>query len=79
MQAAPGIDILDFEAELHDKQMGVWGNRIEPSEQVPVGVGGVTDEVEWLVNEYSKARKFHNLKASPAFFEAYVDTRTGVR
>ena len=32
----------------------------------------VTDEVEWLVNEYSKAMKIHNLKASPAFFEAYV-------
>jgi hypothetical protein len=64
-------DILNFKADLHDKQ---WGFRRflrslslkQPTESE------VRDEIEWMVNEYAKAMHVHNLKASPAFFEAYV-------
>jgi len=64
-------DILNFKTELHDKQ---WGFRrflrtLALKQQTEAEV---SDEIEWMVNEYSKAMKVHNLKASPAFFEAYV-------
>ena len=64
-------DILNFKAELHDKQ---WAFRrfLSSLASRHRSESEVTDEVEWLVNEYSKAMKIHNLKASPAFFEAYV-------
>jgi hypothetical protein len=64
-------DILNFKAALHDKR---WAFRrflcsLAAKQQ---SESGVRDEIEWLVNEYSKAMKIHNLKASPAFFEAYI-------
>lgn len=64
-------DILNFKAELHDKQ---WAFRrfLNTLALKQHNEPEVADEIEWMVNEYSKAMKVHNLKASPAFFEAYV-------
>ena len=65
-------DILDFKAELHDKQ---WGFRRflrslslkEPTESE------VRDEIEWMINEYTEAMKVHNLKACPALKKRNVE------
>jgi hypothetical protein len=64
-------DLLNFKAELHDKQ---WAFRrfVHALALKRHSESEVRDEIEWMVNEYSKAMKIHNLKASPAFFEAYV-------
>jgi hypothetical protein len=64
-------DILNFRAELHDKRWAFRRFLCSLAAKQQLG-SEVRDEIEWLVNEYSKAMKIHNLKASPASFEAYI-------
>jgi hypothetical protein len=64
-------DILDFKAELHDKQWGFrrWLHVLATKQQTEAEI---RDELEWMVNEYTKAMEVHHMKASQGFVEAYV-------
>jgi hypothetical protein len=64
-------DILDFKAEVHDKQ---WGFRrfLKTLATKQQSESEVRDDIEWMVSEYSKAIALHKLKASKTLFEAYI-------
>ena len=64
-------DILDFKADLRDKQ---WGFRrflrnLATKQQTEAEIG---DEIEWMVNEYTKAMEIHHIKASQSFVDVLV-------
>ncbi len=64
-------DILHFKTELHDKQWAfrrflqdlATKQRKEPE---------ISDQIEWMVNEYSKAMEIHRLKASNSFVDVFL-------
>jgi hypothetical protein len=66
-------DILDFKAELHDKQ---WGFRrwLHSVATKTLTESEVRDELEWTLNEYMKAMEIHRLKASQSFLDVFVVT-----
>jgi hypothetical protein len=69
----PWQDILDFKADLHDKQ---WGFRrfLRSLATKPQTSNEIRDELEWLVNEYAKAMKVHKMKSSQSAVDVFVIT-----
>jgi hypothetical protein len=64
-------DIMDFKAEAHDK---LWTFRrfmhdLAVKQQTEAEV---RDDLEWSLNEYSKAMEIHEMKSGTGFFEVYV-------
>jgi hypothetical protein len=66
-------DLLQFKAETRDKQwtfrrflQTIATNRQTESE--------IRDEIEWSLNEYTKAMNLHHLKASNSFVDVFVIT-----
>jgi hypothetical protein len=64
-------DIIDFKAELRDKQ---WCFRrfLKQLATKPQTESEIRDDIEWTLNEYAKAMAIHHIKASQSFFEVYV-------
>jgi hypothetical protein len=64
-------DILDFRTEMHDKEWGFrrWLQSLAKKKQTEAEI---RDEIEWLVNEYSKAMELHRIKASQSFVDVFV-------
>lgn len=64
-------DILEFREAEHDKHWALrrFLHSIATKNQ---SEAETRDDVEWTLNEYTKAMAFHNLKASGGFFEVYV-------
>jgi hypothetical protein len=64
-------DILNFRSEMHDKQ---WHFRrflhsLTTKKQTEAEI---IDDMEWSLNEYTKAMELHHLKAGNSFMEVYV-------
>jgi hypothetical protein len=64
-------DILDFKAEMHDKQ---WHFRrflatLASKKQTEAEI---KDDIEWTVNEYRKAMEIHRLKSSNGFIDVFL-------
>jgi hypothetical protein len=64
-------DVLDFKAEMHDKQ---WAFRrflhdIAGRSQTEIEI---RDDIEWTINEYTRAMKIHDIKASQSFVDVFV-------
>jgi hypothetical protein len=64
-------DILNFKSEMHDKQ---WHFRrflhsLTTKRQTEAEI---VDDIEWSLNEYTKAMELHHLKAGNSFMEVYV-------
>jgi hypothetical protein len=64
-------DILDFKAETHKKQ---WGFRrflrdLTTKRQTEAEI---RDDIEWSLDEYTKAMKRHQLKTGTTFMDVYV-------
>lgn len=64
-------DILDFKASLHDKRWCFhrWLHSMASKEWAEAEL---RDEIEWMVNEYTKAMKIHHIKASRSFLDVFV-------
>lgn len=73
---SPGQDsswesILDLNEELHDKR---WAFRRFLKTLATKEMTGpeIRDEIEWMVNEYSKAMEIHRIKASQSFVDVFI-------
>ncbi len=66
-------DILDFKAEMRDKQ---WAFRrfLDTLATKQRTESEIRDDLEWSINEYSKAMEIHKLKASRSFIDVFVIT-----
>lgn len=64
-------DILDFKAEMRDKQ---WGFRrfLHALASKSHTEAEIRDDIEWSLNEYSKAMNLHRVKASQSFIDVFV-------
>jgi hypothetical protein len=64
-------DILDFKQEMRDKQWHLrrFLNSLATKKQTKAEIH---DDLEWTLNEYTKAIKIHELKAGTGFVEVYV-------
>jgi hypothetical protein len=67
----PWQDILDFKAEMRDKQ---WAFRrflhtLATRQQTEAEI---RDDIEWSLNQYKKAMEIYHLKSSDSFIEAFV-------
>jgi len=64
-------DIIDFKAEMHDKQWAFrrFLNTLATKQQTE---GEIRDDLEWSINEYSKAMDRLKLKRSVGRLETYV-------
>lgn len=64
-------DILEFKREMRDK---AWHFRrfLHSMVNNKQTEAEVRDDLEWTVNEYTKAMKLHHLKAGNSFMEVYV-------
>jgi hypothetical protein len=64
-------DVFDFKDELCDKQ---WAFRrfLHNLVTKKQSEAEIRDDIEWAVNEYSKAMRLHNIKANEGVIEAYV-------
>jgi hypothetical protein len=64
-------DIMDFKAEMHDRQ---WHFRrfLDSLANKKQTEAEIRDDIEWTTNEYAKAMKIHNLKAGNSFAEVYI-------
>ena len=64
-------DILNFKNDMRDK---LWGFRrfIKTLATKQQTDNEIQDEIDWMLNEYSKAMKIHRLKTSQSFFEVYI-------
>ena len=64
-------DILDFKAEMHDKQWAFrrFLNTLATKQQTE---SEIRDDLEWSINEYSKAMDRLKLKRSVGRLETYV-------
>jgi hypothetical protein len=64
-------DILNFKAEMHDKE---WHFRrfLHSMLAKKQSEAEIRDDIEWTLNEYTKAMKIHHLKAGNSFVEVYV-------
>lgn len=64
-------DIWDFKAEMLDKQ---WHFRrfISSLATKKQSESEIRDDIEWSLNEYSKAMNIHRLKSSQSFLDVYV-------
>jgi hypothetical protein len=63
--------ILDFKSELKDKQWGLrrWLHSVATKNLTEAEV---QDELEWLLNEYTKAMTIHHIKAAQSFVDVFV-------
>ena len=63
-------DILTFKAELHDKRwefqrfLQTLATKVQSEAEL-------RDEIEWMVNEYTKAMQIHHIKASQSFVDIF--------
>jgi len=66
-------DVLNFKADMHDKE---WHfRRLLRSLTTTKQTGAeIRDHIEWMLNEYTKAMEIHHLKARNGFAEVYVNT-----
>jgi hypothetical protein len=66
-------DILDFKAEMRDKQ---WHFRrfLHTMASKNLNEAEIRDDIEWSLNEYSKAMELHRLKSSTSFVDVFVIT-----
>jgi hypothetical protein len=64
-------DILDFKAEMQDKQ---WGFRrfVQTLASKQQSEAEIRDEIEWSLNEYTKAMALHKIKASQTFVDVFI-------
>jgi hypothetical protein len=64
-------DILDFKTELRDKR---WDLRrfLRNLANKNQSEADIRDEIEWLVNEYSKAMAIHHIKSSQSFVDVFM-------
>jgi hypothetical protein len=64
-------DILDFKSEAHDKQ---WTFRrfLHSLATKPQSAAEIRDDIEWTVNEYSKAMEVNRLKTARSFVDVFV-------
>lgn len=64
-------DVLNFKDALHDKQ---WAFRrfLQLLATKQLREAEVRDEIEWMINEYTKAMRLHHMKSTQGAFEAYV-------
>jgi len=64
-------DILDFKAEMHDKQ---WAFRrfLNDLATKPQKEAELRDDIEWMLNQYGKEMNRFKLKRSVSFMETYV-------
>src|SRR5262249_42908301 len=65
--------ILDFKAEMHDKE---WAFRrfVKSLATKKQDTQGIRDDFEWTINEYQKAMQIHRIKASQSFVDLFVIT-----
>ena len=63
-------DILEFRQESHDKKwtFNRFLRTLASTKQTPAEI---RDDIEWTINEYSKAMQVHGLKSSSGLIEAY--------
>jgi hypothetical protein len=66
-------DILNFKSECHGKawEFRRFLNTLATKHQTDAEV---RDDIEWSLNEYSKAMELHKLKASQSFVDVFVIT-----
>jgi hypothetical protein len=64
-------DIVDFKADLHDKQWEFrrFLNKLATENR---SEAEARDEIEWLLNEYAKAIEIHRIQASSSFLDVFV-------
>jgi hypothetical protein len=64
-------DIMDFKKESADKR---WGFRrwLKSLSTENLTEAEVTDEIEWMLDEYRRAMKIHHIKASESFVDVFV-------
>jgi hypothetical protein len=64
-------DILDFKYDMHDQQWGFrrWMRALATKHQTE---GEIRDDLEWSLNEYTKAMRVHKIKASQSFLDVFV-------
>src|SRR5258705_11942119 len=64
-------DIIDFKAELSDKQ---WGFRrfLKSLAAKRQTEAEIRDEIEWMINEYRNAMKINRIKASQSFVDVFI-------
>ncbi|HLJ51667.1 MAG TPA: hypothetical protein VKU01_36930 [Bryobacteraceae bacterium] len=64
-------DLLHFKAETHDKQ---WGFRrfLDTLASKNQTEAEIRDDIEWSLNEYTKAMNLHKLKTSNSFIDVFV-------
>ncbi|MGA2717297.1 MAG: hypothetical protein ABSG41_29830 [Bryobacteraceae bacterium] len=64
-------DILDFKEETRDKQ---WGFRrfLQSLATKQHTEAEIRDEIEWMVNEYTKAMALHRIKASQSLVDVFI-------
>jgi len=66
-------DIIDFKTETHDK---LWHFRrfLQTLSTKKQSEAEIQDDIEWSLNEYSRAMNIHHLKASQSFVDVFVIT-----
>lgn len=64
-------DILDFKAEMHEKQWAFrrFLNTLATKQQTEAEI---RDDLEWSVSEYAKAMELYKIKASQSFVDVFV-------
>lgn len=66
-------DILDFKADMHDKQ---WAFRrwLHSLATKRLTEAEIRDDIEWSLNEYTKAMKIYHIKAAQSFVDVFLIT-----
>jgi hypothetical protein len=64
-------DIFEFKKENHDKQ---WAFRrfLHNMATKKLTAAEISDEIEWSLNEYSKAMELHRIRAAQSFVDVFV-------
>jgi hypothetical protein len=64
-------DVIDFKADLHDKQ---WRFRrwLYSLATKKLTEAEIRDELEWSLNQYTKAMEIHRIKSSQSFVDVFV-------
>jgi hypothetical protein len=68
---APWEDILLFRSESMNKE---WNFRrwLKNVATKPLNATEILEEIEWMVNEYATAMRFHRIKATQSFVDVFV-------
>jgi hypothetical protein len=65
------LDILNFRAELRDKRWA-FNRFLRTLATKKQSESEIRDEIEWMVNEYTKAMNIHRIKMSQSFIDVFV-------